>query len=107
MRATKLPLAIVAIVVAAALAGLGGCGRQAVRAAEKEFLADQVMVFDDEDEVIALANDTTYGLASYVYTRDLSRAWRMAEALEYGMIGINDINPTSAAVPAVSRSSSS
>jgi succinate-semialdehyde dehydrogenase / glutarate-semialdehyde dehydrogenase len=58
-----------------------------------------VMVFDDEDEVIALANDTTYGLASYVYTRDLSRAWRMAEALEYGMIGINDINPTSAAVP--------
>jgi succinate-semialdehyde dehydrogenase/glutarate-semialdehyde dehydrogenase len=58
-----------------------------------------VMVFDDEDEVIAAANDTTYGLASYVYTRDLSRAWRMAEALEYGMVGINDINPTSAAVP--------
>ena len=58
-----------------------------------------IMVFDDEDEVIAAANDTTYGLASYVYTRDLSRAIRMAEALEYGMVGINDINPTSAAVP--------
>ena len=58
-----------------------------------------VIAYDDEDEVIAAANDTTYGLASYVYTRDLSRAWRMAEALEYGMVGINDINPTSAAVP--------
>lgn len=39
---------IVAIVLAAALAGLAACGRQAVRAAEKEFLADQVMVFDDD-----------------------------------------------------------
>jgi succinate-semialdehyde dehydrogenase/glutarate-semialdehyde dehydrogenase len=58
-----------------------------------------VIVYDDEDEVIAAANDTTYGLASYEYTRDLSRAWRMAEALEYGMVGVNDINPTSAAVP--------
>jgi len=41
---------IVAIVVAASLAGLAGCGRQAVRAAEKEFLADQVMVFDDDPQ---------------------------------------------------------
>ena len=49
--------------------------------------------------MIAAANDTTYGLASYVYTRDLSRALRMAEALDFGIIGINDINPTSAAVP--------
>ena len=58
-----------------------------------------VIVFDDEDEVVAMANDTTYGLASYVYTRDISRAIRMAEALDFGIIGINDINPTSAAVP--------
>jgi succinate-semialdehyde dehydrogenase / glutarate-semialdehyde dehydrogenase len=58
-----------------------------------------VIVFDDEDEVIAAANDTTYGLASYIYTRDLDRALRVAEALDYGIIGINDINPTSAAVP--------
>ena len=58
-----------------------------------------VIVFDDEDEVVAMANDTTYGLASYVYTRDIGRAIRMAEALDFGIIGINDINPTSAAVP--------
>jgi len=58
-----------------------------------------VIVFDDEDEVIRMANDTTYGLASYIYTRDISRALRVAEALDFGIIGINDINPTSAAVP--------
>ena len=58
-----------------------------------------VIVFDDEKEVIAAANDTTYGLASYIYTRDLGRAIRVAEQLDFGIIGINDINPTSAAVP--------
>ena len=58
-----------------------------------------VLVFDDEDEAIAMANATTYGLAGYIYTRDISRAIRVAEALDFGMIGINDINPTSAAVP--------
>jgi succinate-semialdehyde dehydrogenase/glutarate-semialdehyde dehydrogenase len=45
--------------------------------------------FRDESEVIAMANDTEYGLAAYFYTRDISRAWRVAEALEYGMIGLN------------------
>jgi succinate-semialdehyde dehydrogenase / glutarate-semialdehyde dehydrogenase len=58
-----------------------------------------VIIFDEEDEAIAAANDTTYGLASYIYTRDLDRALRVAEALNFGIIGINDINPTSAAVP--------
>ena len=58
-----------------------------------------VVTFDDDDQAIAMANDTNYGLASYVYTRDLSRAVRTAEALQFGMVGINDINPTSAAVP--------
>jgi succinate-semialdehyde dehydrogenase/glutarate-semialdehyde dehydrogenase len=58
-----------------------------------------VTVFDDEAEVIAMANDTDYGLASYVYTRDLARALRVSEQLRFGMVGINDINPTSAAAP--------
>jgi succinate-semialdehyde dehydrogenase/glutarate-semialdehyde dehydrogenase len=48
-----------------------------------------VTVFDTEEEAITLANDTPYGLAAYVYTRDLARSWRMAEALEYGMVGLN------------------
>ena len=46
--------------------------------------------FKDEDEVIKLANDTEYGLASYFYARDLGRVWRVAEALEYGMVGVNE-----------------
>ena len=46
--------------------------------------------FETEDEAIELANDTPFGLASYFYTKDLGRAWRVAEALEYGMVGINE-----------------
>jgi succinate-semialdehyde dehydrogenase/glutarate-semialdehyde dehydrogenase len=45
--------------------------------------------FGDEDEAIRIANDTEYGLAAYFYTRDLARSWRVGEALEYGMVGIN------------------
>ncbi len=45
--------------------------------------------FTDEADVIAQANDTEFGLASYFYARDLSRVWRVAEALEYGMVGVN------------------
>jgi succinate-semialdehyde dehydrogenase/glutarate-semialdehyde dehydrogenase len=55
--------------------------------------------FEDEAEVIKAANDTRYGLAAYVYTRDLARALRVTEALKFGMVGVNDINPTSAAAP--------
>jgi succinate-semialdehyde dehydrogenase / glutarate-semialdehyde dehydrogenase len=58
-----------------------------------------VMVFDTEDEVIAMANDTAYGLASYVYTNDLGRAFRTVEKLRFGIVGVNDINPTGAAAP--------
>ena len=46
-----------------------------------------------------MANDTDYGLASYVYTQSLGRAFRAVEALKFGMVGVNDINPTSAAAP--------
>jgi succinate-semialdehyde dehydrogenase/glutarate-semialdehyde dehydrogenase len=45
--------------------------------------------FSTEDEAIRLANDTEFGLAAYVYTRDLGRSWRVPEALEYGMVGLN------------------
>jgi succinate-semialdehyde dehydrogenase/glutarate-semialdehyde dehydrogenase len=58
-----------------------------------------VIVFDTDDEAIAMANDTEYGLASYVYTKSLTRAFRAMEQLRFGMVGVNDINPTSAAAP--------
>jgi succinate-semialdehyde dehydrogenase/glutarate-semialdehyde dehydrogenase len=45
--------------------------------------------FHDEAEAIEIANDTEYGLAAYFYTRDLGRTWRVAEALEYGIVGAN------------------
>ncbi len=46
--------------------------------------------FETEAEAIALANDTPYGLAAYFYGRDIARVWRVAEGLEYGMVGINE-----------------
>jgi len=48
-----------------------------------------VIRFSDEEEVIELANDTEYGLAAYFYARDIGRIWRVAEAIDAGMIGIN------------------
>jgi succinate-semialdehyde dehydrogenase/glutarate-semialdehyde dehydrogenase len=50
--------------------------------------------FDDEAEVIAAANNTEYGLAAYALVRDISTALRVSEALEYGIIGLNDAVPT-------------
>jgi succinate-semialdehyde dehydrogenase/glutarate-semialdehyde dehydrogenase len=46
--------------------------------------------FKDEAEAIAMANDTEYGLAAYFYARDIGRIWRVAEGLEYGIVGINE-----------------
>lgn len=48
-----------------------------------------IFKFDTDEEAIRMANDTEFGLASYFYTRDIGRVWRVAEALEYGMVGIN------------------
>jgi succinate-semialdehyde dehydrogenase / glutarate-semialdehyde dehydrogenase len=45
--------------------------------------------FSSDDEVVRMANDTEFGLAAYFYSRDIGRVWRVAEALEYGMVGIN------------------
>ncbi len=49
-----------------------------------------ILEFKTEDEVIKLANDTPYGLAAYFYARDVGRIWRVAEGLDYGMVGINE-----------------
>ena len=48
-----------------------------------------IVRFSSEEEVIAAANDTDFGLASYFYSRDIARVWRVAEKLEYGMVGVN------------------
>src|SRR5690606_30648284 len=45
--------------------------------------------FETDEEVIAMANDTEFGLAAYFYSRDIGRVWRVGEALEYGMVGVN------------------
>lgn len=49
-----------------------------------------VFQFSTDEEAIQMANDTEFGLASYIYTESLSRAWKISEALEYGMVGINE-----------------
>lgn len=49
-----------------------------------------VFRFSEEADAIAMANDTPYGLAAYFYSRDIGRIWRVMEALEYGMVGVND-----------------
>ena len=58
-----------------------------------------VIAFSSEEEAIAIANDTDYGLASYIYTRDLGRIWRVSEAIEFGMIGVNETAISSELIP--------
>ncbi|HSH57678.1 MAG TPA: NAD-dependent succinate-semialdehyde dehydrogenase [Halomonas sp.] len=58
-----------------------------------------VLPFDDEESAVEMANDTEYGLAAYFYSRDLGRVWRVADALEYGMVGINTGLISNAAAP--------
>ena len=58
-----------------------------------------VIVFDTEAEVLHAANDTPFGLAAYLWTKDLSRAMRVSEKLEYGIIGLNDPIPSTAQAP--------
>ena len=55
--------------------------------------------FSTEEEAIAMANDTEFGLASYLYTSDQGRAWRVAEGIDYGMVGINETLIASAYMP--------
>ncbi len=57
-----------------------------------------ILPFDDEADVVAAANDTEYGLVAYVFTRDLSRAHRLSDALEYGMVAVNTARLTGAPI---------
>lgn len=69
---------------------LGGATNEMAVAGEETFgPVAPLFRFDSEQEVLAHANNTEFGLASYFYTRDLGRAWRVAEALEHGMVGVN------------------
>lgn len=58
-----------------------------------------IATFRSDEEAIRLANDTPYGLAAYIYTRDLSRAFYVSEALEYGIVGVNDGVPSTPQAP--------
>jgi succinate-semialdehyde dehydrogenase / glutarate-semialdehyde dehydrogenase len=58
-----------------------------------------IQPFQQEEEAIEKANNSPYGLAAYFYTRDLSRAIRVAEKLEYGIVGVNDGRPSTAQAP--------
>jgi len=55
--------------------------------------------FTTDEEAVGMANDTEFGLASYFYSRDMGRVWRVAEALEYGIVGINTGLISSAVAP--------
>jgi succinate-semialdehyde dehydrogenase/glutarate-semialdehyde dehydrogenase len=58
-----------------------------------------IIPFEDEDEALTYANETPFGLASYFYTRDISRVMRVAERLEFGIVGANDALPSTAQAP--------
>lgn len=58
-----------------------------------------IIAFDEEEEAISIANDTEFGLAAYFYSRDIGRIWRVGEALEYGMVGVNEGLISNAAAP--------
>ncbi|MCC6311923.1 MAG: NAD-dependent succinate-semialdehyde dehydrogenase [Trueperaceae bacterium] len=79
---------------------LAGVRRDALLMREETFgPVAPIAAFETEDEAVRLANDTPFGLAAYLYTRDLGRAFRVSEALEYGIVGVNDGVPSAPYAP--------
>ncbi|WP_106477165.1 NAD-dependent succinate-semialdehyde dehydrogenase [Phytohalomonas tamaricis] len=78
-----------------------GNGKPSMKIARDETFGPLAAVFpfDTEEEAVRMANDTEFGLAAYFYSRDFARVWRVAEALEYGMVGINEGLISNAAAP--------
>ncbi|MEY8253145.1 MAG: aldehyde dehydrogenase family protein, partial [Colwellia sp.] len=72
-----------------------------MRVAQEEIFGPvaPLIKFTTEVEAIAIANDTEFGLASYVYTQNIGRAWRVSESIEYGMVGVNEVAITSENIP--------
>ncbi|ALM53442.1 NAD-dependent succinate-semialdehyde dehydrogenase [Halomonas huangheensis] len=58
-----------------------------------------ITAYRDDDEVIAMANDTEYGLAAYIYTHDIRRIWKLMRALDFGMVSVNSVKMTGPPVP--------
>ena len=75
--------------------------KKTMRVAREEIFGPvaPIFTFSDEADAIAQANDTEFGLAAYCYTQNMGRSWRVARALDYGMVGINEVAITSEAIP--------
>ncbi|MFQ3194194.1 MAG: succinate-semialdehyde dehydrogenase/glutarate-semialdehyde dehydrogenase [Colwellia sp.] len=58
-----------------------------------------IFKFSTEQEAITMANDTEFGLASYIFTKNMSRVWRVSEAIEFGMVGVNEVGISSEVIP--------
>ena len=79
---------------------LSGCTDDMLCASEETFgPVAPVLAFSTEDEVVARANASRYGLSAYLFTRDLGRAMRTSERLEFGIVGVNDAMPASPTAP--------
>jgi len=72
-----------------------------MRIAQEEIFGPVAAIFKfkTEQEAITMANNTEFGLASYIFTQNMSRIWRVSEAIEYGMVGVNEVGISSEVIP--------